>query len=71
MATLIGIKLLDEPFIQRFAHQATKVLDAEPGLMILDEGVEKAIVASEDGGGEAGMCFRWIWCVVKHVSAPC
>ena len=54
MAALIGIEFQGEALVHRAAHQATEILDAEPGLVVLHEGVEEAVVAGEDGGGEVG-----------------
>jgi hypothetical protein len=52
MATLIGIEFQGEAFVQGVTHQATEILHAEPGFVVLHEGVEEAVVAGEDGGGE-------------------
>ena len=54
MAALIGIGFQGEAFVQRIAHQATEILNAEPSFVVLHEGVEEAVVAGEDGGGEVG-----------------
>ena len=54
MATLVGIEFQGEAFVQRIAHQATEILNAEPGFVVLHEGVEEAVVAGEYGGGEVG-----------------
>ena len=58
MATLVGIEFQGEAFVQRVTHQATEILHAEPGFVVLHEGVEEAVVAGEDGGGEVS--GRWI-----------
>lgn len=57
LLALIGIELQGEALIQRAAHQATEVLDAEPSLVGVHEGVKKAVVAGEDGWGEMRMDF--------------
>lgn len=51
-ATLVGIEFQREAFVQRITHQTSEILDTEPGLVVLHERVEEAVVAGEDGGGE-------------------
>lgn len=70
IATLVGIEFQGETFVQRIAHQATEILNAEPGFVVLHEGVEEAVVAGEDGGGEESGAFRRNLYAVRHLSTP-
>lgn len=70
MATLVGIEFQSKAFVQRIAHQATEILNTEPGFVILHEGVEETVVAGEDDGGEESGAFRKNLYVVRHFSTP-
>lgn len=70
IATLVGIEFQGEAFVQRIAHQATEILNAEPGFVVLHEGVEEAVVAGEGGGGEEIRTFRKTVDAVRHLSTP-
>lgn len=65
MATLVGIEFQGEAFVQGVTHQAAEILHAEPGFVVLHEGVEEAVVAGEDCGGEVR--GRWIVDLGRHV----
>ena len=70
-ATLVGIEFQGQAFIEWFAHHATQILGAEPGLVVLHEGVKEAVVAGEDGGIEIGKrrALRMHWHGVISVLA--
>lgn len=70
MATLVGIEFQGEAFVQWVSHQAPEILYAEPGFVVLHEGVEEAVVAGEGGGGEESGAFRRNLYVVRHFSTP-
>ncbi len=70
MAALVGIEFQGEAFVQRIAHQTTEILNTEPGFVVLHEGVEEAVVAGEDCGGEEVRTFRKILDVVRNLSTP-